>query len=174
MISRRARPSPGGLSPESPGESNLIGARVLGLVLVVFARMAGSLLGPRRHLARSEDDRVAAVDPDRERFDLVSVIERPFDLQRVIHVDRWEVLLGPPPRRPELDAVVRTVRRGQGDFDTLVEMRIPFHGGHGPFDRHQMLRRFRVHRMQGDTGPDRGHEGERENAYTAFDIWLLR
>src|SRR2546426_8916465 len=71
MMSWRARPSPGGLSPERPGESNLIGTRVLGLVLVVFARMAGSLLGPRRHLARPEDNRVPAVDPDRERFDLV-------------------------------------------------------------------------------------------------------
>src|SRR5438445_2299892 len=146
-----------------PSEANSVGARVLGLVPVVFAGLARPLLGPGGQLAGPEHDRVPAVDPDRERLDLVSIVEPPFDLQRVIHVDRREVLLGPPPRRRELDAVVRAVRRGQRDFDTLVEMRIPFHGGHGPFDRHQMLQRFRVHRMQGDTGPDRGHEGEREN-----------
>src|SRR2546426_12761696 len=48
-----------GLTPERPGESNLLGTRVLGLILVVFARVAGSLLGPRRHLACSEGNRGA-------------------------------------------------------------------------------------------------------------------
>src|SRR3989442_15992437 len=59
MMSWRARPSPGGLTPERPGESNLLGTRVLGPPLVVFARVAGSLLGPRRHLACSEGKRGA-------------------------------------------------------------------------------------------------------------------
>src|SRR5438552_7444852 len=129
-------------SPVHPTKSGSVGARVRGLVLVVvvFAGVAGSLLGPRRHLARPEYDRAPAVDPHRERRDLMIVIERPFDLQRVVHVDRREVLLGPPPWRRDLDAVVRAVRRGQRELDALVEVRIPVHRGHGAFDRYQMLR----------------------------------
>src|SRR5207245_3190014 len=128
-------------SPVHPTNSGSVGARVRGLVLVVvvFAGVAGSLLGPRRHVARPEYDRAPAVDPHRERRDLMIVIERPFDLQRVVHVDRREVLLGPPPRRRELDAVVRAVRRRQCELDALVEVRIPVHRGHGAFDRDQIL-----------------------------------
>src|SRR3989442_14089293 len=60
MMSGRARRHPrDGLTPERPRESNLLGTRVLGLILVLFARVAGSLLGPRSHLACSEANRGA-------------------------------------------------------------------------------------------------------------------
>src|SRR5207245_10636452 len=98
-------------------------ARVLGLVLVVLAGMAGPLLRPRRHLAGPEHDRVPAVDPDRERLDLVAVVEHTLDLQRAIHMNRREVLLGPPPRRRKLDAEMRPARRRKRQLDTLLELR---------------------------------------------------
>src|SRR2546425_11399489 len=148
---------------QSPPSSVRVGVLGLVLVVVVFARLAGSLLGPRGHLAGPEHNRVPAVDPDCERLYLVAVIERALDLQCVIHMNRREVLLGPPPRRRKLDAVVRPVRGRQREFDTFVEVRIPIHRGHRAFNRHQILRRFGVHRVEGDTGADRGHEGHREN-----------
>src|SRR3989442_1066816 len=92
----RARQAPRNLKARS-GRASLRTV-VLGLVPVVFAGLARPLLGPGGHLAGPEHDRVPAVDPDRERLDLVSIVEPPLDLQRVVHVDRREVLLGPPPR----------------------------------------------------------------------------
>src|SRR2546425_13075596 len=58
-MSRRARTTPERLNPRASRRIELVGARVLGLVLVVFVGVAGSLPGPRRHLAGSEGDRGA-------------------------------------------------------------------------------------------------------------------